>query len=188
MTPEDRRAAIIEATIPLLRSRGWSVTIKEISTAARVAEGTIFGVFEDKEELLLAALRKALDPDDVEARLRAIDLHLPLEERLLRAVEILQGLAIQATELLTAMHLDTVRGRLPQRYSGDHFARNVLPRLFEASRDELRLEPVAAGRTLLALVMGGSNELNFKKPMLATEIVDVLLDGVRASAPPPRAT
>lgn len=186
MTPEDRRAAIIEATIPLLRTRGWSVTVKEISVAARIAEGTIFGVFADKEELVLAALRKALDPDLVEEQLRAIDLRLPLEERLLRAVEILQDLAMRAGELLTAMHLDAVRGRLPQRYSGDHFARNVLPGLFDEG-DQLRVEPVAAGRALLALVMGGTNAINFKKPMPATEIVDVLLGGILVHPVPPQA-
>ncbi len=185
MTPDDRRAAIIDATIPLLRARGWAVTTKDISTAARVAEGTIFSVFEDKNELLLTALRKALDPAPVEDQLRAIDLRLPIEERLLLAVTILQDLAMRAGELLTAMQLDTVRGQLPQRYSGDHFATDVLPRLFDGYQDELRVEPVAAGRALLALVMGGTNSLNFKKPMLAGEIVDVLLGGVRNPVPPP---
>jgi AcrR family transcriptional regulator len=187
MTPEDRRAAIIDATIPLLRTRGRAVTTKDISAAARVAEGTIFGVFADKDELLIAALRKALDPAPVEEQLRAIDLGLPLEERLLLAVSILQNLATLAGELLTAVQLDTMRGQLPQRYSGDHFARNVLPHVFNGFEDELRVEPVAAGRALLALVAGGANAMIFKKPMLASEVVDVLLAGIKeAPASPPR--
>ena len=57
MAPADRRAAIVAATIPLLRSRGWSVTTKEIAAASGVADGTIFSVFADKEELLLTALQ-----------------------------------------------------------------------------------------------------------------------------------
>jgi AcrR family transcriptional regulator len=181
MTAEDRRAAIITATIPLLRERGWSLTIKEISAAAQVAEGTIFTVFQDKEELLLAALRTALDPGPVEEQLGRIDLSLPLEDRLLQAVEILQGLAERAIELLSAMHHGLARGRLPQRFSGDHFARKVLPRLFEPSVEELRLDPVTASHALLALTMGSHSAVIFKQPMLASQIVDVLLRGFRNS-------
>ena len=181
MTAEDRRAAIIAATIPFLSTRGWSVTIKEISTAAHVAEGTIFSVFRDKEELLLAALRAALDPGPVEEQLGAIDLSLPLEDRLIQAVEILQALALRSVEMLSAMHHDIARGRLPQRFSADHFALKVLPRVFEPSAGELRLEPAAAGQALMAMVLGGYNSVVFKKPMLASEIVDVLLNGLRIS-------
>jgi AcrR family transcriptional regulator len=184
MTAEDRRAAIIAATIPLLRARGWSVTVKEVSAAAHVAEGTIFSVFQDKEELLLATLRTALDPAPVEEQLGRIDLSLPLEERLIQAVEILQGLAVRAAELLSVVHLDIARGRFPQRFSGDHFARKVLPRLFEPSRGELRLEPVAVSQALLALTVGGHSSVIFKKPMLASEIVDVILNGILVSGVP----
>ena len=188
MTAEDRRAAIIAATIPLLRARGWSLTIKEISGAAQVAEGTIFTVFQDKEELLLAALRAALDPAPTEEQLGRIDLALPLEDRLLQAVEILQGLAGRAAELLGAMHHGITRGRLPQRFSGDHFARKVLPRLFEPSAGELRLDSVAASYALLAMTMGSQSTVIFKKPMLASEIVDVLLRGLAAPGVPGAAT
>lgn len=181
MTPEDRRAAIIAATIPLLRARGWSVTVKEISAAARVAEGTIFSVFHDKEELILAALRTALDPAPAEEQLGQIELSLPLEERLIRAVEILQGLVARTGELLSAVQLDNVRGRLPQHFTGDHFARKALPRLFEPSRSELRLDPVVASQALVAMAVGGQISAIFRKPMLPSEIVDILLGGFLVS-------
>jgi AcrR family transcriptional regulator len=181
MTAEDRRAAIIAATIPLLRARGWSVTVKEISAAARVAEGTIFSVFQDKEELLLAALRTALDPAPAEEQLGQIELSLPLEERLIRAVEILQELVARTGELLSAVHLDNVRGRIPQHFTGDHFARKVLPRLFEPSRGELRLDPVAASQALVAIAVGGQSSAIFRKPMLPSETVDILLGGFLVS-------
>src|SRR5579871_3122236 len=80
MSPEERRGAIIDATVPLLFDRGWSVTTKEISAASGVSDGTIFSVFKDKEELLLAALTAALDPAPTVDRLKAIDLELPLRE------------------------------------------------------------------------------------------------------------
>jgi len=181
MTPEDRRAAIIAATIPLLRARGWSVTVKEISAAAHVAEGTIFSVFQDKEEVLLAALREALDPAAAEDQLGQIDIALPLEERLIRAVEVLQELAARTGELLSAMHMDIPRGRFPQHFIGDHFARKVLPRLFEPSRDELRIDPIDAGHALVAFAMGSQTSVIFKRPMLPSQIVDILLGGLLVS-------
>lgn len=183
MAPEDRRAVIIKAAIPLLRARGWSLTTKEIAVAARVAEGTIFGVFESKDEILVAALQAALDPQPAVQRLSEIDLSLPVEERLRQAVEILQSLATQVWEMTSILRAPEVRGRLPQRYTGDYFAHEVLPRLFEPSRDELSLEPAAASQALVVLAMSGSNPLFFERPLTAAQIVALVLDGARR---PPR--
>ena len=56
MAPEDRRAALIAATVPLLHEHGLDVSTRKIAEAAGVAEGTIFGVFPDKHSLVVAAL------------------------------------------------------------------------------------------------------------------------------------
>jgi AcrR family transcriptional regulator len=185
MAPEDRRAAIVEAIVPLVCARGWSVTTKEIAAAAGVADGTIFSVFKDKEELLLAALQAALDPEPVVERLSHIDLSLPLEERMVQVVDILQELAARIGQLSPTLQLDEVRGRLPRHYSGDSFAREVLAPIFEPSRHELRLEPAVAGQALFALT-SGSNPLFYRRPLKTSEIVTLMLDGVRlpASAAP----
>jgi AcrR family transcriptional regulator len=68
LPPEQRRAAIIEAVRPLLAEYGESVTSKQIACAAGIAEGTIFRVFADKDELLDATLDAALDQEPFEAR------------------------------------------------------------------------------------------------------------------------
>ena len=62
LPPEERREAIIGAILPLLLERGSSVTTRELATAAGVAEGTIFKVFDDKDDLLRSAVERALDP------------------------------------------------------------------------------------------------------------------------------
>lgn len=178
MTAEDRRTAIITATIPLLRTRGWTVTTKEIGAAAQVSDGTIFSVFKTKDELLLAALQAALDPQAALDRLAQIDPGLALEERLIRAVEILQDLGRQIWELTGTLQLEEVRGRLPQRYSGDDFVQGVLRTLFEPSQDDLRFDPAVASQALMALTLSGFNPMFFKRPLQASEIVGLMLHGV----------
>ena len=90
MSPEERREAIIEATRPLLYEHGRAVTTRLIAEAAGVAEGTIFRVFDSKEELVEAAIERAFEPGDVIARVEEIDADLPMRDRLILLVSILQ--------------------------------------------------------------------------------------------------
>ena len=48
MSVEDRRAAIVEAALPLLIEHGANVTTSQIAAAAGIAEGTVFRAFGDK--------------------------------------------------------------------------------------------------------------------------------------------
>jgi AcrR family transcriptional regulator len=81
MAPDDRRAMIIDAVIPLLMEKGREVTTRQIAEAADIAEGTIFRVFGDKESLFEAAVEKFLDPTESHKALMAIDPDLPLEAK-----------------------------------------------------------------------------------------------------------
>jgi AcrR family transcriptional regulator len=85
MTPDERRAAIVTATLPLLAEYGAAVTTGQIAAAAGVAEGTVFRAFADKQELLEACLQAACDHTGVTGAIREIPLTLPIRERLLRA-------------------------------------------------------------------------------------------------------
>ena len=182
MAPPERRAAIIEATVPLLRTRGWAVTTREIATASGVAEGTIFSVFDDKETLLIAAVGSALDPAPTAARLSQIDRSLPLEDRLIMAVTILGERLAETWQLMAALHLwgsEEVRRQLPDHTSGDYFA-DVIAQLFDPSQDDLALDPAVAGKALVALSMLGANSRVFRTPLSAAEIVALVLDGMRS--------
>lgn len=85
MTPDERRAAIVAATLPLLVEQGAAVTTGQIAVASGVAEGTVFRAFTDKQELLGACLHAAFDPADPIAAVREIPRELPVAQRLLRA-------------------------------------------------------------------------------------------------------
>lgn len=82
LAPDDRRALIIDAVIPLLLERGGAVTTRQIAEAAGIAEGTVFRAFGDKESLLRAAVMRYLDPAPLLTELAAIDPGWPLERKI----------------------------------------------------------------------------------------------------------
>ena len=72
MPPEERREAIVQATLPLLREHGANVTTRQIAQAASIAEGTVFRVFSDKEELLRNCVAEAVRTDQLCADIRQL--------------------------------------------------------------------------------------------------------------------
>src|SRR4051794_23625676 len=90
LSPEERRDGLIDATLNLLREHGRAVTTRQIAEAAGVAEGTIFRVFETKEELIDAAIARAFEPGGLVERVREIDPEEPLQDRLVTLVSIMQ--------------------------------------------------------------------------------------------------
>jgi len=158
LPPEQRRAAIIEAIGPLLVRHGEMVTTRQIAQAAGVAEGTIFRVFADKDELLLAALEAALDMADLEDALRAIDRELPFEPRLVQATEVIQRRVEHVWRLVS-----NLGPKLQEHAARPLTDSDALAELFAAERGRLVLEPEVAARLLRALT------LSMTHPMLADE-------------------
>lgn len=92
MTPDDRRASIVDAVLPLVAERGADVTSRDLAEAAGVAEGTLFRAFGDKRTLVGAVafegLHRASGPEATRAELAGIDPADPLEDRLTAAIEL----------------------------------------------------------------------------------------------------
>src|SRR4051794_41957373 len=82
LSPEERRAKLVDATLHLLREHGRAVTTRQIAEAAGVAEGTIFRVVESKEELVELAITRAFEPGALIDRIEEIDPEQPLHVRL----------------------------------------------------------------------------------------------------------
>src|SRR6476620_12188982 len=87
---DERRAALVAATEPLLERFGREVSTRQIAEAAGVAEGTIFRAFPTKEALIDAVLDEAFDQSGTLANLAQVDGTLDLEPRLVAAVTLMQ--------------------------------------------------------------------------------------------------
>lgn len=184
MAPDDRRASIIEATLPLLRERGSDVSTKEISRAAGVAEGTIFRVFESKEEIITACVHQAFDNAGLLARLDAVDRALPLRDRLAEAVEVMQD---HLKGIFTLMGVLQTTGQPLHRHSPSDALRRRREATTELDRaftdlvgddaGQLRIPVTSFLSYLRMLTLSSVHPMLERTDAKAQELVDVLLDG-----------
>jgi AcrR family transcriptional regulator len=184
MAPEDRRAALVAATVPLVRSHGLDVSTKQIAQAAGVAEGTIFGVFPDKNSLLVAALLHALDPRPTLDAMAAIDPALDLRARLTEAVGLVHDRFADNAHLMSAARSAMVTGcggAETHRRMAESRERllTALTAVIEPDAALLRTSAATTARLLL-LFCGGNTYGPFGDPerFKSVEIVSLLLDGL----------
>jgi AcrR family transcriptional regulator len=171
LPPEERRAAIVEVTIPLLIRDGLQIKTSDVAAAAGIAEGTVFRAFPDKRALLSATIAKVCDASEMDAAIDAIDPTLSLEAQLVAAVEILQKKFIDVWQVLGA-----VGPRVPVPRPSAHPA---LARLLKPFADELRLPPGKAAKQIAAVVVATSMpSIYVDAPLSPREIVRLVLDGV----------
>lgn len=189
LPPDDRRRAILAAVIPLLIDRGAGVTTAEMAQASGIAEGTIFRAFPDKQAILEAALRMAMDAAPVTDALERIDPNLPFESQLAEATRILLDRFTRVTALVGALRT------LPQTAGGhsadvhQFIADSVaaisvaLTALFDRHRDRLTIAPARAAAAFRGLVSANAHPLTAVEDKLTVEeIVSILLSGVTGSA------
>ena len=183
------------AALGILRAKGEAATTREIAEAAGVAEGTLFRVFETKEELVRAVMAHAFDPAPVLAGLGEIDARLPLRERLVAAVGVIQARYLEVFGLMHStllnssrpVHPPEHRSGAPDDAHGAAWRRQVevaLVALVEPDADQLRVPVTDLVDLVGLLTFAGSHPVLTQGRVLSADtIIEVLLDGTRRGDP-----
>jgi AcrR family transcriptional regulator len=200
MSTEDRQEAIAVAAIPLLAEHGMHVTTGQIAKAAGIAEGTIFRVFKDKQELLDFCVLRAFRTRELVDRMKAIPADRPLTDRLIDAMTMIDEMAAR---LGTLMHTLGATGYRPDESKHkedaeaggkppmlDEFERTTtaLAELLSSSRDELRLPADRAAGYLIGLTfmtrmqaVRAARTEQKEQESFVSEIVDLFMNGAIAN-------
>ena len=190
MTADERRASLVEATLPLLREKGREASTKEIAKAAGVAEGTIFRVFANKDELILACIHDAFDNTSMRRGLQAVDMDLPLAGRLEAGVRVMQDHLLGIFSLMAVLQSSGQRLHPPhgrdaarQRERATAEVEADFAALFGDEADQLRMPVKQVVEYLRMLTLSSVHPMLDAKTSSPAELVDVVLNGALVHAP-----
>jgi AcrR family transcriptional regulator len=180
---DERRHALIAATIPLLIEHGTSVSTKQIARAAGVAEGTIFRVFDSKNDLISEAICDAMSTDGVLTALAAIDPDLTPSEALAAIMEVLIA-EITRTHALFSLLTHPVIGEGRSCPVFDPRARRAqvqeaVAGALEPHADGFRVTPRIVAVVLMALALATAHPMTQDTTLAEPDAVaDLVLHGL----------
>jgi AcrR family transcriptional regulator len=177
MSPEDRREAIVTATVPLLFEHGANVTTSQIAKAAGIAEGTVFRAFKDKQELIHTCVRTVLAIDSELALIDQARQAGTLAERLSWAISAVSSYLDRLWKLMSVLRDSGYDPDADRKHKGppaemQQIAEQVAS-LFGPD-DDLRVDPSLAARLLLGLVF--TNRMQGKGFGDSTADADLLVE------------
>lgn len=183
LNPEERREAIVQATLPLIREHGLDISTAEMARAAGVAEGTLFRAFDSKHAIIHAVIELVMDPADCIDALEAIDRTLPLRDRLIAMVRINHSRSHEISRLMSALHASAASHDRPARsrerqVEHSRLMVTAMAGVLAPDADRLRLTPTETASMLRSLSFATSHP--FLSDGMVTDpetIVDLFLHG-----------
>ncbi len=181
LSPDARREAILDATLPLVLKHGIAVSTKQIAEASGIAEGTIFRVFDSKAELLEEVVRRGLRPGTVVARLDALAAAPDLRGHVAAIVGVLQSHSRQTHRLMNLVPPAELGRHRGHSAPDDHRAIGeqtiaAIERALAPHADALGVAPRTAAGAVLALSFGST--LASDPPPAPEAVADLLLHGI----------
>jgi AcrR family transcriptional regulator len=190
LPPDERRAALIAATEPLLERFGREVSTKRIAEAAGVAEGTIFRVFPTKEALVDAVCDQVFDIGSAVAELERVDRNMELEAKLSEVVIIMQQRLRRIFALFHTLRMDHHHrdnpGQIRAKQHADNERMNaVIAALLSPDQARLRMPATEAANALRLMTLAMTHPiLSEPQPHQPEQIVDLVLHGIAGAADP----
>lgn len=171
LPPSARRAAIVDAVVPLILRNGEMPTSRHIAAAAEVSEGTIFNVFDDKTDLLQAVVAAVLDPTRFEATIDGANRDQPFPDQLIFAIAEIQRRVVDVWRVLSIVPHEPLE---PKRWEPSP----AITALLDRSDLALKFSPRRAAEVLRSLTLALTHPLMCDGPVEPSVIADIFLNGV----------
>ena len=176
LSPDERRAALLDAATRLFAERGPDFTTADLAAEAGVSEGTIFRYFPDKAALVTATRDAAMDLASLRPQLEVAAGLPTLPQRLLAAARALQPRIEQMARVVE--HMDH------HHHAGeDESLQQLLEQLAplfddcaEVTASAEQLATLFLGTLLANTVLAGKGGT---EPLDVDRNVDLFLHGVR---------
>lgn len=181
MPPQQRRAHIVEATIPLLLQQGVTVNTRQIAEAAGVAEGTLFRVFESLREIVEAAITEHFSVERLRPRLTAFTSGDTLEDTTRAAIRFIVEDYAETRRIFSTAQFnphdpsaETLRTNIIQRID---LARSWLSEQFTPYADQLRIPTDLFTHFLTTVAHGYGNRELASIEITVDELTQFVLHG-----------
>ena len=171
LPPLERRAAIVDAVIPLILANSEMPTSRQIAAAAEVSEGTIFNVFDDKSDLLEAVVAAMLDPTKFEEIIDDIDREQQFAAQLESAIAEIQRRVVDVWRVLSIVPHQPLEAK---RWATSP----AITSLLASSDVPLRFPPAQAAEMLRAITLSLTHPLMSDGPLAPSVIAHLFLHGI----------